>query len=717
MVTHSYGPTTRKRPKRRNPVCFYGSVTPFRRRRVVAIVSVLSLATFIAPLGGPALATSRSRSPSPPRLTTSWRTARCTATEGSVTQELDGALTGCFRVPPDQRADLRVALQAYVSSPTSTPSPTTTTTIGPATSTAQLTLSVSPSRVTPGESAIVTGHYLTGRPTHANDYTTLCWDGCLSGLQQEATPLHWITRSSFRATLRVPDAPWLTSHAGGVTVHALTAGRYAVGVQCLVVTSGCALRRAEASTYVTLVAPRPRRCLRDEACATLTLQSTAAQVGDVVRVTGFAPLVSVIGQPFGYNLTLTATSSPHPGPAFALTHVGQSKGGGEFILNLAPRTLAIRPGVTWAQLGAVHPRATSWSGVSPIDAVGPSAVAWCQPHGVTVSGARPHTVATTTVARALLGTDLRLFSASPSHPECVGVLVNPRTPATIYAEFDVAQNGSAPPVYLAGLVSMDGGATWRLVPTPHGLTPSDFSGFVLEGPRVAALFSGPSYNPTSSARQPVVTEVSGDGGAKWASANLTCPAVGPCVSFGPYLSGNCAMNGTAQPLLIGTTPGPARSPGSWSETSWVQTVDSCYSQELVATSPRALLLLDPSSPYPLLQSIDGGVSWRDVTLPTVKGQSVGVASSMSDSLLLTPNGSLVVTILNSTGSRQTMYLLAPRATAWCPFLTLKGSPSSDALAGPLRITSSDLVWAQNSYGANNLEVSHDHELPLGRVRC
>ena len=80
------------------------------------------------------------------------------------------------------------------------------------------------------------------------------------------------------------------------------------------------------------------------------------------------------------------------------------------------------------------------------------------------------------------------------------------------------------------------------------------------------------------------------------------------MTFGPYTWGNCAMDGSPQALLVKAPSSTGGATVRWESTSWVATVNSCWSQQLAAAPAHDVFVLDPSSPRPLLESKDSGAT-------------------------------------------------------------------------------------------------------------
>ena len=670
----------------------------FRKIRTGSVLksgAVLFAAAFVLASCGTALqGSSTARQSSTPIATASLPPSSVCGTNGDyVQQSLNGTFTGCFRVPALHSSSLVVALQAYLFGKTTSANATTTTLSPPASN--EISLSLGSTIATPGESVTMTGRFLRHPPSPQQrpTYVTVCWDGCETGLQEEGVPIHWSSSTMFHTRLEVPETAWLVTRDGVVSVHPLQSGSYRVGVQYLEEVSGCALGPGEAQTTVQLHAHEPTRCAAGQPCETMTLSTPNAAVGDKVFVTGWAPLQTIIGQPFSYSLSVTSGSARKNYPALAFAR--NPKGGG-FDVVLTPRTLRVSPNKTWASLGRVNYLSSTFAGLSAIQpASNSSLIAWCQASGLDITGGSSLIrVPTGGVAAALRGTKLSIFSSPSSNPQCSTVLLDPRYRNSVYAGFSTAVDHNAPPLYIAGLYTTDGGATWRTVPTPAGTSLEDFAGFTTKGSQVEALFAGTS------------------------SYGSGCPNTGPCTIFGPYQWGNCAMDGSPQPLLQGPVAATATSGIKWTSTSWAPTVNSCFSQQLVATSTHSLLLLDPSSQYPLLESTNSGQTWTYLALPRIPGANSGSDSMpLGDPLLLAPDGSLFAAITAASGLRQELLRLGPGAKTWCQVPKVFGVTASSGTVGPLRTRGAELIWSQTVYTTSGNPTSSMHVVALSNLRC
>lgn len=664
----------------------------------------------------------RSQSP----LTTAWTSANCalnadnyeqsTGGEIELTQSMNGDLSGCFRVPSLRTTNLVVGLQAYANR-TVPSSSQVITDVSTSPSDGHFTFSSSSYDVMPGQSLTLTGHYAGHRPSQILGNPDLCWDGCQTGLREQSFPLHWTSRSTFQVKFQVPDDAWFQEEGKREVVHPLTGGNYSVGIECVTVSSGCALLPADAQVVVHLSAPASARCSVAAKCAYLTFSSNAGQAGDVIAVRGWAPLSSIIGTPFGLSMTVTRAVRNQ---SFAALSVAKPSVDA-FNLVFARHAFTVRPDESWSELSPIHTLRSTWSGVSWVNPEsGSHRIAWCRSASIEVTGGpRVERISTAGVPLALRGTNLKSVGPLQPNPQCASVTLDPHRSSTIYADFYYSIDGEAPPEYLAGMYSLDAGVTWRVVPAPPGLNVDDFAGFTTDANGVAAMFASPyANNDGVDARVTIRAEVTANGARTWTPSTLGCPAVGPCVTFGTYATGNCAMNGTNQPFLIGSPSSPADV--RWSSTSWVTLVDTCFSQQLVASSARDVLLLDPSSPYPLLRSVDGGTTWVNIDLPTIKDSTLGTDDPSDDnSLLLTPGGTLFASLTNPAGTKQALYRLAPGAKSWCVVPKVFGAFESTGTAGPLRASGNDVVWMQStndtSTGSNLAPTLHVRS--VASLRC
>jgi hypothetical protein len=693
--------------------------TPAARIRHVALLLV-AVALLAIGTGAPVGASSRRPHASAPPTASPLPSSLCGSDDGDyVNQSMNGDYTACFRVPNVASSSVVVALQTDIFLTNKEDAPTTTTTSPPAGEHVSLTLSSSSAK--PGQLIRVNGH-LTKPLEQKPSFATLCWDGC-GGLQEQGVGIHWSTSTSFRMTLRVPESAWLEGTNRSVTIHPLTSGEYEVGVQCVTSRFGCALRSAEAQASIQLNAPEATRCVGTEPCATMTLSTTRATVGEEVLVRGWAPLQAIIGQPQSYSLSLTAASANKSYPELSYTPLPKTGG---FNVELTPKSVHVAPTTTWADLGRVNVISSTFSGPSAVSPASTSnLVAWCQPSDIVVTGdAAPIHVPIVGARAALKGTSLKMFTNPPFVPPCSDVQLDPRYSKTIYAGFQAEQGNSAPPVYLAPLYTTNDGVTWHVVPLPRGMSLEDFGGFSSDGDRISALFStGESYNnrinPIETENDLAITETTTTGGRTWVQSSLGCPVDGPCMTFGPFQWGGCNMSYDYQSVLLGP-PGASQLVGiKWRDSDWVTTVNSCYSQQLVVSSSHELFFLDPSSQYPLLRSTDGGSTWAYVALPVNTSASYDSNyTPPTNSLVLAPGGAIFNSVTSRSGLTQVLYRLSPLAASWCEVPHVFGATLASAgSVGLLSVNRSELLWTQTLTSTSGRSTSTMHARKLSSLTC
>jgi hypothetical protein len=250
----------------------------------------------------------------------------------------------------------------------------------------------------------------------------------------------------------------------------------------------------------------------------------------------------------------------------------------------------------------------------------------------------------------------------------------------------------------------------------------DFGGFIKSGFDVEALFFDVNDNnsqfPPGTSHGLVSAEVTSNGGASWAATTLGCAIIGPCTTFGPYQAGHCAMNPSPQSLLQGPAGAIATSGVTWTTTFWSATVDSCWSPQLVVTSLHDLMLLDPLSQYPLMQSTNSGQTWTSIALPQITATNFGPGSiQLGNSLLIATDGSLFSVVSAASGQRQGLFRLNPGATEWCQVPKVIGGNPSTNIVGSMRTSGADLMWTQTTYPNRENPTLSLHVVPLSSLRC
>lgn len=623
-------------------------------------------------------------------------------------QALDGKISGCLSLPADPPGRYTVSLSTIVidGGSVATPSVPTSTTQGPgAGSGAVGSLIAKPSAGPPGTRITLSGHYQGQASNGPGSYADACWNGCPDGLMEDGVPISWGPGGRFSTTVVVPETAWLD----GGAVHPLVSGTYQVGLECLVPqTRGCGTRSAQASVAFHLIAPAPLRCVSGRPCAQLHLNPAHGVAGDSLSVSGWAPLSTIIGQPFGYQTDITSGSGSHLGDRPLKADAGE--------LTVAETPVRIDAPPSWADLDGASQLWTQTAGTTLIGAAPGNALrlGYCGAGEIEVSsdgGTTFTAVATSGIRAALAATPYQL--GSPGSPSCSDIALDPTDPATVYAAVAVNPYGQAPPFEAVGLVSTDRGADWSLIPAPPGAAADDFSDFRADAAGVDAVFNppleaqpGPGPQGTG---QPVLVERTTDGGRSWSSAPLTCPTTGPCVTLGGYSIDNCDMSATPQELLYSTNGG-----ATWNQPSWPATVDACAYAQVTALTDSTLVLVDPGSGYLLLRSQDGGRRWSYIGVPAAPGQSAGQQDALGGITLL-PNGDLLSTAGSGSTTGGKWYLLPTGRNSWCEVDsgTSLDPSSSD---GPVTAIGSRLWWLQVAYGPTSSSTSLK-SVRLASFRC
>jgi hypothetical protein len=437
----------------------------------------------------------------------------------------------------------------------------------------------------------------------------------------------------------------------------------------------------------------------------------AAPPGSVVRLTGFAPLVSIIGsdEPFVFQFEVL-NGQPY-GPEVRL---GEFTAGPSALLGRAALEVLAPP--SFASLHDTTPVAEVSAGLSPISAQpgAPSTVAWCAPGAVDVSNAGASTsVPASAAAAALTRMGLRPAGGSPLRCDTVALAGPSADPAAVMAAGFAAAPARypGPPFYEIALVTADQGQTWTAVPVPAGGSVLSFGGFRYEAAGVVALFAtaiphrkAPAYPDLDPARP--LAELASGNPTSWQPIPLGCPPAGPCVTLGPYLQANCAMNPVTQPLLRSTDGGLR-----WSQPALPDQVQACAEAELVATSARTELLIDSMSRFPLQATTDGGATWRDIGLPPAPGQQSYGLGEGAGGITALPGGDLLLS--GGQGYRGGWELLRHGSHSWCAVRTPSAQIQDLPQLSWLSVIGNELWWLTGTYG----EPPTAHNVALSTVSC
>jgi len=540
---------------------------------------------------------------------------------GPITQAADGTIRGCMRIPPDAAGIDTVSLSTFVPTPPAFDQRS-----------AQVVIRLSPTEGGPGTVVHITGHFVGAPPAGLpTGYTDACWDACPDGLMEDGLPVTWAAGGSFATSVAVPDTAWLEPNG----VHPLESGSYPIGLQCLgPLVRGCGGAPSQGEAIFHLMAPTPARCASGQPCGELHLSPEAGLPGNVVAISGWAPIGQIIGEPFGYGVQVAPNGGGTPAPSPQIT--------------VARAALDVLAAPRWS--GADARQQTSYESALPpaltADPLDPSRIAYCAQDSIRLTTDGGGTWMTIPTDGVTAGADvgaMRLEPMAGGPPGCTTVALDPSRPATVYAAFMVSVDGQGPPFELAALVSPDAGRTWHPLPVPDGATAGTFSGFEVGATAVTAIFG--------SGSAALVAERTDDGGNTWQPAPSLCPPSGACVVFGPYSVGHCAMSGAPRAIVYSPDGG-----ASWDTPTWADTVDACDDSELVTLAGGSVVLVDPSSGgYLVRRSSDGGRTWQYLATPALPS-SAGAQPEVS----LLPDGDLL-----SWAPGAPWLLLRARRSRWC----------------------------------------------------
>jgi hypothetical protein len=631
-----------------------------------------------------------------------WGGTGCPASSSALAQTLTGRFSQCLQVAEVAPGDYTVVLEQVMSPPDDISS------ADPAMP--GLRLSASPSSGPPGTTVTITGSLnaaLSSRPDNAE----LCWDGCPSGLSYSSSALSWLSPTTFRTTMVVPQAPWVT--ANPPRVARLLSGTYPIGIQCLRQVHACGIGEAEATTSFQLDVPAstvPGWCRTSGTCAQMTVSPARALPGDHITVTGLAPLAAIgpDGLPYAYQLQVI------PASASSATVQFESLGnGGATAVYSGYGSLTVLPPPTFAGSNSAGWQLQASNGWQPItmNPSTPSTTAWCSGGAVTIDTAG-HTTTVPTGKAAQAALTRMGFPPPPGESatdpltcETLALLGNGTAGApAVVAGFDVEPADQDPLYADVALLTTDGGKSWTPLPTPRGAKPVSFGGFRYQGNAVAALFSS-TANGSQGVDPALAVETTSDAGRSWHAANLACPDSGPCITFGPYQPGNCAKDGGYQLVIASTDGGQQWTPLE----SLDENQGGCWPAELLTAADGSEILVDTASPLPVQRSTDAGRTWRDIGVPTLPHEQDGYA--YSGSIVAMPGGSLLAITDDTT---RPWMLLPPGANTWCQVRT-PNTVNQNLLfnSGP-RALGDELWWLTS---ASDRATPVAHHVAVSDVSC
>jgi hypothetical protein len=629
----------------------------------------------------------------------SWTDVPCPDTtgdfDGEIHQQMDGEVSTCLQVGAVSAGHYTVALEQLLMAQRTDDSPDA----APATDTPapSVQLSLSPDVGVPGTTVTVSGT-LTAPLQHRPDYGNLCWDGCPDGLEYEGVNLHWTSLMTFQTTMVVPAAPWLK--ANPARVAPLVSGSYSIGMQCLSEVKGCVLLGAQGSATFHLQVPAataPSWCATQASCAHLTVSPAVALPSSIVTVSGFVPLVAIIGadQPYAYQWQ---TRPGDPGTSAVSFNEPNSKNA--VFAELGQGALTVLAAPTFGSLkntGVVGQISDGFAAVVA-DPANPTTHAWCDRNSVVVSSANGMRTVQTAAASAAL-TRMGFPPYDSSDPGCDAVAfvddAARADPPALVVAFGVEPPDQNPMSATVALVTLDNGRTWKPVPAPRGAQAIDFGDFRYQRGRLVAAFNAGS---PSASGVPPLAETSGDGGRMWQPGTLNCPAAGACVTFGPYQSGNCAKGQATQSVLRSTDGGR-----TWSEPATPGWIGACAPAQLAATAGGAELLVDNMSEFTLQRSTDSGATWADIAVPLLPNQQPGFAVGIGeDGITLLPDGALL-----ATGRQDSWLLLRPGTDTWCRVST-SGTGVQGIANSTITLIPNQLWWL--TYDQNGAATAHHIEV-------
>jgi hypothetical protein len=577
-------------------------------------------------------------------------------------------------------------------------------------------ISLSPDSGGPGTTVRIDGYLPGGLPEDElknDDYLThadVCWGGCQNGLVESGLDVTWSAQAPdhFSSQFVVPEIPWLAADG----LHPLKAGDYPVDIpyldpnatgcsQSIASKESCPVTPQVSATFHLTEGYRGSECQDASSCGYLRVTSEEGAPGDKIQVQGWAPLLQLIGQPFGYDLVLETqggTSSQNliyldtvqqemdgsltasfqvpqygydgaalsPGSyTLALRASGLTSGKNTPAVLVAPTAFEISAAPVWTarQRTAplwIQPSASLDSALS-LDALDPNRLAYCVDGAIRVSrdgGQSWASIPTSPVNELALPDDLVMDN---SQPACTSVLLNASHPDSFYAVFGAKDKQyGIPPIYYLPFYTTDRGKTWQLVPvqavqTSSPLVEGRFGGFWTDGKAVQALYLGETGG--SNQAPSLLVKQTMNGGATWEQASLTCPPSGPCLRWGPAPGEISGMGADLlQDVMASFDQGR-----TWSSTGETVDVRLPGPHELVALSQDEALVISGNAHYPLRYTSDSGRTWQALALPSLPIAHPSWPYGFPG-LQMFPDGSLLV-MDPDTGQ---WWTLPPNARDRCP---------------------------------------------------
>ncbi|HEY5050303.1 MAG TPA: hypothetical protein VII50_05340 [Acidothermaceae bacterium] len=625
-----------------------------------------------------------------------WSSTGCPPSGLELQQSVTGRFSQCLQVGGVPGGDYAIVLEQVLSPPAD---------VAPASPAVPgLQLTASPASGPPGTAVSITGTVTTPLSPRPGG-VSLCWDGCPGGLAYPGETLQWLSPTTFRTTIVVPQAPWVT--AWPPRVVPLTSGTYSIGVQCLQEAHGCGLGGAEATTSFRLDVPAadaPSWCRTADSCAQMTVSPAHALPGQQITVTGFAPVAAMSGdgQPLAYQLQVIP--APTSGPSVQFQSLGKAEAT-EAYFGYGALTVMASP--TFASINSTSWRLQASDGWQPVteNPATPSTTAWCGSGAITIDAAgRTSTIPTGGAAQAAL-TAMGFPSQpgeSPTALTCdtLALLGNGVAGApAVVAGFGVEPPDQEPLFADVALLTRDGGKSWTPLPTPRGVKPDSFGGFRYGGDAVTALFA-----PSGTTDPAPAVEATSDAGRTWIPAHMTCPTSGPCITFGAFQPGNCAKDGGYQSVIASTDGGH-----HWAVTSLDQNLDACWPAQLLTDADGSEVLVDSSSTFTVERSTDGGRTWADIDIPPVPNRPVG--DGYDGAVIGLPGGSLLAT---SQDTADAWMLLRAGATTWCAVATPDTTNQDSVFYGGPRAIGDQLWWLT---WANDSTGTTAHHVALAELSC